>query len=122
MATPLKPALERPTLAANALARGSDALMTSRSTTSLTSESRDSAAATLRAGHVSYPARSSAWPSQKANPKSSSTIRTVFTCLNLQILSRKQSIRQNVSVLLSNTCHVVSGESSAKVEVGREKV
>jgi hypothetical protein len=37
-------------------------------------------------------------------------------------LSPKQSIRQNVSVLLSNTCHVVSGESSAKVEVGREKV
>jgi hypothetical protein len=45
-----------------------------------------------------------------------------FHMFELTDLSPKQSIRQNVSVLLSNTCHVVSGESSAKVEVGREKV
>src|SRR5260370_28300319 len=67
--------------------------MTSRSTASLTSANRDLAAVALGAGQVSYPARSSVCPSKKANPKSSSTIRTVFTCLNLRGGSRKLSNR-----------------------------
>src|ERR1035437_9188975 len=80
----LKSALVRAKWTDNTGAQGSEAVMTSRSTGSFTSASRDSAAATLRAGHVSYPARSSARPSQKAKPKSSSTIRIVIKCLDSQ--------------------------------------
>src|ERR1039458_7397107 len=84
--------------------------MTSKSTLSFISATRDSAAATLRAGQVWHPTRSSACPSQKANPKSSATMRTVFNIFfTYRLVANSGAIdAPGDYCLLSGTCHLVT--------------